>query len=73
MKKRNENILFAFIIEVSLNADEAILDDSENVQIKKSTENSDTVESTKNNNIVLSTENDFMYMTSEFSAHMIIE
>ena len=79
MKKRNEDILFVFIIEVSLNADEITLDNDENVQMKKSTENNDIVESTENNNTVLSTKNDntvksinyndLMNMTFEFSAH----
>ena len=31
MKKRNENILFTFTVEVSLNADKATFNDSENM------------------------------------------
>ena len=58
MKKKDEDILSAFTVKVSLNADEATLNDSEDVQMKKSTKNSDTVESMKNNNTVLSMKND---------------
>ena len=80
MKKRDKNILFMFTVEVLLNVDEATLDDSEDVQMKKSMKNSDTVKLTENNNTVLSMKNsnivksinynDLMNMTSESLTHM---
>ena len=80
VKKRDENILFVFTVEVSFNAAEATLDNDEDVQMKKLIKNNDTVESTKNNDTVLSTENsdtvksinynDLMNMTFEFFTHM---
>ena len=79
VKKKSEDILSAFIIEVSFNAAEATLNNNEDVQMKKSTENNDIVKSTKNNDTVLSTENnntvklinynDLMNTTSESFAH----
>ena len=57
MKKRNKNILSAFTVEVSLNADKATLNNNENMQMKKSTKNNNIVKSMKNNNTVLSTKN----------------
>ena len=83
MKKRNEDILSMFTVEVSSNADEVTLDDSEDVQMKKSMKNSNTVESMKNDDIILSMKNDntvesinyndFMNMTFESFAHMITD
>ena len=83
MKKKNENILFAFTIEVLSNADEVTLDDNENVQMKKSMKNNDTIELTENNDTVLSMKNDntvklinyndFMNTTFEFFTHMITD
>ena len=80
VKKKSENILFMFIVEVSFNIAEATLDNNEDVQMKKSMKNDNTVKSMKNDNIVLSTKNsntvksinynDFMNMTSESFAHM---
>ena len=80
VKKRDENILFVFIIKVSFDATEATLNNDENMQMKKSTENNDIIESMKNDDIVLLTKNsdtvklinydDFMNMTSKFFAHM---
>ena len=57
VKKRSEDILFTFIVEVSLNTAEATLNNNKNMQIKKSMKNSDTVKLIKNNNTVLLTEN----------------
>ena len=81
MKKRDEDILSASTVEISLNIDEVTLNDSENVQMKKSIKNDNIVKSIKNNNTVLSTENnntvksinydDLMNMTSESLAHTI--
>ena len=83
MKKKNENILFMFTVKVSLNADEATLNDDENMQMKKSTENDNIVKLMKNDDTVLSTKNsdtvklinydDFINITFEFSAHMITD
>ena len=83
MKKRNENILFVFIIEVLFDADEATLNDDEDVQMKKSMKNSNIVELTENDDTVLLMKNDdtvksinynnFMNMTSEFLTHMITD
>ena len=83
VKKSDENILFTFTVEVSFDVDEATLNNSEDVQMKKSTENDDIVESMKNDNTVLSTEindtvksinyDDFMNMTFESFAQMIID
>ena len=83
VKKRDENILSIFIVEVSLDAVEATLDNSEDMQMKKSMKNNDTVELTENNDTILSMKNnntvksinydDFMNMTSESFTHMITD
>ena len=83
MKKRDEDILFVFIIEVSFDANEATLNDNEDIQMKKSTENNDIVKSTKNNNTILSMKNDntvksinyndLMNTTFESFTHMITD
>ena len=80
IKKKNENILFVFIVKVSFNTDKATLNDNENVQIKKLVKNNNIVKSMKNNNIILLTKNDdimksinyndFMNTTFEFLTHM---
>ena len=76
IKKSDKNILFVFIIEVLLNANKVIFNDSENVQMKKLTENDNIIKLMKNNNIILSTKtdntvksinyDDLMNITSEF-------
>ena len=73
VKKSDENILFAFTVEVSLDTDKVTFDNNKDVQMKKSTKNDDTVKSIKNNDTVLSTKiddtvksinyDDFMNMT----------
>ena len=72
VKKRSEDILFTFIVEVSFNAVEITLNNSENVV--KLTENNNTVQLMKNDDTVKSINyNDFMNMTFESSAHTITD
>ena len=83
MKKRDEDILFIFTVEVSFNTAEAILNNDENMQMKKSTKNNDTVKSMKNDDTVLLMKNDdtmksinyndLINMTFESFAHMITD
>ena len=83
MKKRNENILSVFIVKVSLNINEVILNDSEDLQIKKLTKNDNIVKLIENNDIVLSTKNNnimksinynnFMNTIFEFFTHIITD
>ena len=80
VKKRNKNILSAFTVEVLLNAVEIILNNDEDVQMKKSmknnnivklTENDDIILLIKNSNIVKSINyNDLINITFEFFTHM---
>ena len=83
IKKKNKNILSIFIVEVSLNVNEIILNDSEDVQMKKLIKNDNTIELIKNNDIVLSIKNnnivksinydDLMNTTFESLTHMTID
>ena len=83
VKKKDENILFMFIVKVLFNAVKATLNNNEDIQMKKSIKNNDIVKSIKNNNTVLSTKNDdimksinyndLMNITSKFLAHMITD
>ena len=83
VKKNDEDILFMFTVEVSLNTNEVTLNNDEDVQMKKSTENNNIVKSTENDDTVLLTEindimklinyNDFMNTTSESFTQMTID